>query len=59
MNLGKPVKVVVVPDPVPARQPAQAPPQTRPEPLIPLPADWPMREPVPVRRPNATDSARP
>jgi len=52
MNLGKPVKVVVVPDPVPARQPFQAPPQTRPEPLIPLPADWPIRETV--RQPTPT-----
>jgi hypothetical protein len=57
MNLGKPVKVVVVPDPVPARQPFQAPPQTRPEPLIPLPADWPIRKTV--RQPTPTGGARP
>ena len=46
MNLGKPLKVVVIPERVPVQQPAKAPPPARPDPLIPLPADWPIRQPV-------------
>ena len=46
MNLGKPLKVVVIPERKPAQQPVQVPPQKRPDPLIPLPADWPIRHPV-------------
>jgi len=52
MNLGKPLKVVVVPERVPAQQPIKAPPQTRPDPLIPLPADWPIRQPAHQPQPS-------
>jgi len=43
MNLGKPLKIIVIPERVPAQRPTQTP--GRPEPAIPLPADWPVRAP--------------
>ena len=52
MNLGKPVKVVVIPDREPVRRPVQTPRREAPEPLIPLPADWPRRKPALVPQPT-------
>jgi hypothetical protein len=45
MNLGKPIKVVNIPEHAPVRRPVTAPPPAQPDPLIPLPAEWPMYEP--------------
>ena len=46
MNLGKPLKVVNIPEHVPAQQPVKAPAPTQADPLIPLPAEWPIHEPA-------------
>ena len=48
MDLGKPLKVVRVPQEVPARQPVEQPQRADEEELIPLPDNWPKRIPVVV-----------
>lgn len=48
MDLGKPVKVVTIPERVPARQPVEQPQRNTETERIPLPADWPVRSPIGV-----------
>jgi hypothetical protein len=48
MDLGKQVRVVEIPEQIPARQPVERPARREDEGLIPLPANWPKRSPVRV-----------
>ncbi len=45
MNLGKPLRIVTIPVRVPVQRPTPKP-TAAPEPMIPLPADWPTRRPA-------------
>lgn len=48
MDLGKQVRVVEIPQRVPASRPVEAPVRREDEELIPLPENWPKRSPVRV-----------
>ena len=48
MDLGKQVRVVEVPQRVPASRPMEQPERRHDEELIPLPDNWPKRSPVRV-----------
>lgn len=48
MDLGKQVRVVEVPQQVPASRPMETPERRHDEELIPLPESWPKRSPVRV-----------
>ena len=48
MDLGKQVRVVEVPQRIPASRPIENPERYDDDELIPLPADWPKRSPVRV-----------
>jgi hypothetical protein len=48
MDLGKPIKVVEIPEQTPASKPFERTDSDEREDLIPLPAEWPTRKPARV-----------